>query len=150
MKLSTMGEILDFAKAREKDAVVFYRTCEEKAGRPAMKAAFREMAEEESRHVKFLEQIDPASFASDTVDMVNDPRMEMYIVEKPFHPQMSFQELLQLAIHREAASYHLYLSLKEKTADSKVVQLLDVLAGEELKHKERLEAEYDRDVLQEN
>ena len=150
MKFSTLQEIIDFAIDREKNAVTFYTTCQERAGRPEMKSAFIEMVEEEKRHVTLLENIQLSSFAEDTVDSVNNPKMEMYIIEKPFHPSMSYQELLQLAIHREASSYQLYTMLGEKTDDGKGKALLKRLAEEELMHKERLEEEYNMDVLQEN
>jgi rubrerythrin len=150
MKFQTVDQIIEFAMARERSAVEFYLTCAEKAGRPEMKTAFHEMAGEEKKHVIFLTQIDQTSFAGDTVDLVNRPQMEMYIIDKPFQPNMSYQELLQLAIHREAASYQLYQSLLEKVTDQKSSRLLQQLAREELKHKERLENEYNTDVLQEN
>jgi rubrerythrin len=150
MKFQTVDQIIEFAIEREKSAVAFYLTCAEKAKRPEMKAAFHEMADEEKKHVIFLTHIDQTSFADDTVNLVNHPKMETYIVDKPFQPNMSYQELLQLAIHREAASYHLYHSLLEKVTDQKSSQLLQRLAKEELKHKERLENEYNTDVLKEN
>ena len=150
MNFRTVDQIIRFAVEREQAAVGFYEACAVKAGRPEMKTAFNEMADEERKHVKFLTHIDRMSFAEDTVDAMNHPGMETYIVDKPFHPDMSYQEMLQLAIHREAASAHLYQSLLKKVSDQKSSGLLKRLAGEELKHKERLENEYDNHVMREN
>ena len=150
MNFQTVDQIIQFAIDREQTAIEFYQTCADKAGRPEMKNAFYALADEERKHVKLLTRIDPMSFADDTVDAVNHPGMETYIIDKPFHPDMSYQELLQLAIHREAASVHLYQSLLGKVSDQKSSRLLRRLSGEELKHKERLENEYDNHVMREN
>jgi len=150
MNFNSVQEIIDFAIAREKEAVSFYMTCGEKAERQEMKAAFQEMAEEEARHVTFLENVAVSALTEDALHTVNDPKMESYIVEKPFHPNMSYQELLQLAIHREAASYQLYNTILENTPDAAARKILQRLADEELKHKERLEEEYNTQVLREN
>ena len=76
MKFSTLQEIIEFAIDREKNAVDFYTTCHDRAGRPEMKSAFMEMAEEEKRHVTLLENIQQSSFEEDTVDIVNNPKMD--------------------------------------------------------------------------
>lgn len=150
MEFTDLTGIIEFALFREKDAVQFYTKCQEKAERPEIKTVLKEMAEEEKHHVVLLENFDVTSLTQDALESVNDPQMESYIIEKPYHPNMSYQELLQLAIHREADSHKLYTLLSEKSGNSAAEKLFQRLASEELKHKERLEAEYDSEVFQEN
>ncbi|MBN2103115.1 ferritin family protein [bacterium] len=150
MKLKTVQEIIDYAIDREKEAVSFYTTCSERTNRDEMQDAFIEMAAEEAKHIDLLKNMDAAVLHETAVERLNDPKMESYIVEKSFHPDMSYQDLLQLAIHREAASVRLYKTLVEQTDDAAVRSILLKLVTEELKHKERLEEFYNTGVLQEN
>ena len=51
---------------------------------------------------------------------------------------------------REEKSYKLYTSLAQQGKDPSIAKLFQLLAQEELKHKNRLEKEYDEVILKEN
>ncbi len=63
---------------------------------------------------------------------------------------MKYQDLLILAMKREDAAYALYNNLATQSSDESIVKLFQILAQEELKHKNRLEKEYDEVVLKNN
>jgi len=51
---------------------------------------------------------------------------------------------------REEKAHDLYTELAAKGRDPHVVKLFQMLAQEELKHKNRIEKEYDEEVLRDN
>ncbi|MBP1659732.1 MAG: hypothetical protein H6P95_924, partial [Candidatus Aminicenantes bacterium] len=69
--------------------------------------------------------------------------------EKPA-ADMSLQEMLVFAAKKEAQAVALYESLAHAAGTSDQARLFGFLAGQEREHKLRLEAEYERQVLQEN
>jgi rubrerythrin len=67
-----------------------------------------------------------------------------------FEANMSYQDILILAMKREEQSMRLYTDMGEKVEDAQLKSLFRKLAGEEAKHKNKLETEYDENVLREN
>jgi len=63
---------------------------------------------------------------------------------------MSYKDLLTLAMKREESSHALYTDLIRQGDDPSVQKLFQVLAQEELKHKLKLEKEYDDLLSHEN
>jgi rubrerythrin len=67
----------------------------------------------------------------------------------PFSSDMSYAELLLMAIKNEEKSQRLYLSTEKMVTEPKLKKLLLILAQEESTHKERLEEIYDDEILKE-
>jgi len=67
----------------------------------------------------------------------------------PFCPQLTYEELLRIAIKNEEKSLRLYTSTAKLVTDSNLKKLLLILAKEESTHKERLEKIYDEQILTE-
>ena len=61
----------------------------------------------------------------------------------------TYQEILIFAGKREKETYEYYQELSQRFGENKVGKLFHKLAQEELKHKNRIEREYDQYVLQE-
>ena len=53
----------------------------------------------------------------------------------------SDQEILEFAISRENEAYNFYMALADRVMVSHIRKLLEILAGEELEHKAKLELE---------
>jgi rubrerythrin len=53
------------------------------------------------------------------------------------------QDILRFAIAEEADAFNFYSSLAKYTKDDNLINLLNRLAGEEKRHKQRLERIYD-------
>ena len=67
----------------------------------------------------------------------------------PYSPDMSYADLLRMAIKNEEKSQRLYTSTAQLVTESRLKKLLLILAQEESTHKERLEKIYEKEILQE-
>jgi len=150
MDIQEFKKVVEFALEKEREAVEFYKKCSEITDRSNMKEVFLEMAEEEKKHVKMIEHFKPEHV--DRVKLGNIPNLKIsdYLVDMEFSPDMNYQQLLILAMKREEKSKQLYDTLAENSSDEKIVTLFKMLAQEELRHKNRIEKEYDDIVLREN
>jgi rubrerythrin len=150
MDVSKFKEIVEFAIKKEKEAVEFYQQCIMLTNRKEMKEIFSKMAEEEKRHQKMLENFKPESV--DILKLKKIPNLKIgdYLVDMEFNPDMKYQELLILAMKREEKSYQLYRNFAEEEGSPDMTRLFQLLANEELKHKNRLEKEYDEIVYKDN
>jgi rubrerythrin len=73
-----------------------------------------------------------------------------YLVDVKPSPQMTFQDLLIIAIKRETAARDLYTDLAGSLADPTYQALLTALAQEESTHKLKFETAYDEHFMSEN
>lgn len=71
------------------------------------------------------------------------------IEDIPYDPEMSYADLLRMAIKNEERSQRLYTSTAEIVIEPNLKKLLLILAQEESTHKERLERIYDDEILKE-
>jgi rubrerythrin len=149
MSASPIEEIINFAIDKEREAIAFYEDLACKAEDPVMKDAILSMADEERKHEKLLRNLTPKKiqFVRDTGQ--TDLKLSDYLVETPFTKDSTYQELLIIAMKREEKSYALYSELEQRAADAATRKLFTLLKGEELKHKARLEKEYEERVLSE-
>jgi rubrerythrin len=67
----------------------------------------------------------------------------------PYSSDMSYADLLRMAIKNEEKSQQLYASTAKMVKEANLKKLLLILAQEESTHKEKLEKIYDKEVLQE-
>ena len=150
MAASPIEEIIGFAIDKEREAIAFYEDLAAKAEDPVMKDAILSMADEERKHEKILMNLTPKKlqFARET----NQPDLKLsdYLVETPFTKDSTYQELLIIAMKREEKSHALYSDLEQRASDDATRRLFTLLKGEELKHKTRLEKEYEDRVLWED
>jgi rubrerythrin len=148
MKLTSMDEVLKFAIRKEADAATLYRMAADRSN-PGVKKAFEELAKEEDGHKKRLESFDLKKVGQAEVKEVKGLGIAETFVDVPFSSDMSYADLLRMAIKNEEASYHLYTSASQSVGESALKKFLLLLAQEESVHKERLEKMYDKDVLEE-
>jgi rubrerythrin len=66
-----------------------------------------------------------------------------------YSSDMSYADLLRMAIKNEEKSQRLYQSTAQLVTEPKLKKLLLALAQEESTHKEKLEKIYDKEILQE-
>jgi len=148
MKLNSLDEILRFAIRKEADAAAFYRMAADRSN-PGVKKAFQELAKEEEGHKKKLEGFDPEKIEKMEVKETKGLGLSEMIEDVPYSSDMSYADLLRMAIKSEEKSQQLYTSTAKMMEESKMKKLLLVLAQEESTHKEKLEKIYDKEVLQE-
>jgi rubrerythrin len=150
MTASPIEEIINFAIDKEREAIAFYEDLACRATDPVIKDAILSMADEERKHEKLLMNLTPKKlqFVRDTSRP--DLKLSNYLVEAPFTKDSTYQELLIIAMKREEKSHALYSDLEQRASDDATRRLFTLLKGEELKHKTRLEKEYEERVLRED
>ena len=143
----SMQDVVGFAIQKEENTMEFYLDCAGRAKNPGIKAFFQEMAEEEERHREMLAGLDPQDLSDIRLERTEDLRIGDYLVDLPFHPDITYQDALILAMKKEEKAHAFYAGWKDKCANEKTARLFEILAEEEAKHKHRLETIYDEEIL---
>ena len=147
MSLNTLPEIIQFAIDKEKNAQAFYRSAAGLSQYPGIPALFTELAEEEEKHEKLLNDISQAASIPEAVGKVPDLKISDYLMELKFFPNMKYQEVMMLAMKNEEKSMKFYKAWSEKVTEADHKKMFAHLAEEEAKHKYRLESIYDQEIL---
>jgi rubrerythrin len=148
MKLNSLDEILRFAIRKEADAAAFYRMAADRSN-PGIKKTFEELAKEEDGHKRKLEGFDLKKIDEIELKEMKGMGLSEVMEDVPFSSDMSYADLLRMAIKNEEKSQQLYTSTAKMVKEPKMKKLLLALAQEESMHKEKLEKIYDKEVLQE-
>jgi rubrerythrin len=150
MAESSIEEIIGFAIEKEREAVAFYEDLAARIKNPAMKNAVLSMADEERKHEKMLRNLTPKHLEVLRSPQAPDMKLSDYLVEVVPTADMNYQELLIVAMKREEKAYALYDDLERRAMDDATRKVFTLLKGEELKHKSRLEKQYEERVLWED
>ena len=145
----SLNEVLDFAMTAEQRAIDFYEGLAEKS-EGSIKQAFIDFSREEKGHKAKIQRFKDTGEVTITDEAVMDLKISDYVVDVKAKEDMTFQEVLILAMKREKAAFRLYSDLAAAATDGEVKKLFKALAQEEAKHKLRFEIEYDDIVLAEN
>ena len=150
MNFGSIDEILEFAIEREKDAVTFYNDLSKLEKIASLKNTFKELAQEEAKHVKLLTGISKNQVVIDSYEVkeVTDLKVSDYLVTTEYVPGMLMEDILTLAMKREEAAVKLYKDLATKSDNQESTKLFVLLAQEEAEHKLAFEKMYD-DCMQE-
>lgn len=148
MKLDSLDEILRFAIRKEADAAAFYKMAAERSN-PGVKKTFKELAKMEEGHKKKLEDFDVKKIDQMELKKTRGLGISEMLEDVPYSSDMSYADLLRMAIKQEENSQKLYTSTAKISTEPSLKKLLLVLAQEESTHKERLEKIYDDEVLKE-
>jgi rubrerythrin len=148
MNMNSLEEVLRFAIRKEADAAAFYRMAADRSN-PGVKKAFEELAREEEGHQKKLEGFDPKKIQKMKVEKPEGLGIAEWVEDVPFSSDMSYADLLRMAIKNEEKSESLYTATARSVTDPPLRKILMVLAQEETRHKKRLEKIYDDEVLTE-
>jgi len=148
MKLKNLDEVLRFAIRKEADAAAFYRMAADRSN-PGVKKTFEELAKEEDGHKKKLEGFDLKKVEEMELRETKGLGLSEIMEDVPYSSDMSYADLLRMAIKNEEKSERLYASTAKMAKEPNLKKLLLILAREESTHKEKLEKIYDKEVLQE-
>jgi len=140
-------EVIQFAVEKEINSFDFYTQASEATNYSGSKQLFLELAREEEGHRKMIENLDLEKTTYAKVEKVLDLRISDFMVEVKFRPDMSYDEILRMAMKMEELSLKLDNDLKDSSTDEGIKKLFAFLAGEEAKHKLRLEKIYDEEIL---
>lgn len=150
MNLNQYNEIIEFAIEREREAVKFYRSLQQKVKFSAQVTMLKELEAMEEGHIKVLEELQkkgPGNVGEKTVETL---KIADYLVEKEPSDNMSFQDIVVIAMKREEKAEMLYNDLAGRMEGDERSAVLKRLAAEEAGHKLRFEKIYDEVVLKDN
>ena len=154
MTLDNFTDVIDFAVARENEAVQFYTDLQNMAKFAAQKEMLSELADMERGHVNMLEALrakgQEGVAASAKAQNAPNLMISEYLVEAPPTDHMTYQDILVIAMKREEKSLKLYTEMAERFAGSDLALVFKRIAGEEADHKLRFEKLYDEEVLTDN
>ena len=140
----TVGEILDMAIRREEVAYDFYMDIHGKIAEETARETVEFIAREEKKHKAFLVSYKEGKFGADSLRMADvvEYRLAEYLEEPEISQGSSAEDVYLVAAHREARSHQFYSELAGMHTDSKLKGMLEKMANEELKHKEKMEYLY--------
>ncbi len=140
-------EIIQFAIDKEVEAFNFYTSASQNAKYSGGKELFLSLAKEEEGHRKLLENLNMEKISQKRIEKIPDLHISDYLVEVEMKPDLSYAEMLRIAMKREEKSLKLYTDMKESNSDEDLKKLFTFLTNEEAKHKLKLEKIYDDEIL---
>jgi len=140
----TVAEILDIAIRREEVAYDFYMDIYHKVDDAGVKDTDEFIAREEKKHKAFLVSNKEGKYGGDSLRMADvvEYKLAEYLEEPEISKNSSSEEVYLIAAHREGRSHQFYSELANMHNDSKLKTMLQKMANEELKHKEKMEYLY--------
>ncbi|HEC83319.1 MAG TPA: rubrerythrin [Firmicutes bacterium] len=150
MTSSNFEEIIRFAIDKERDSVNFYQDLAEKVEDPVVKDQILKMADEERKHEKLLMNLSPKQLSMVQQPAQDDLKLSNYMDDVNARPDMTYRELLIIAMKREQMAYDFYTELEFRASDDATRKVFTLLKGEELRHKRQIEKEYEKGFMSED
>jgi rubrerythrin len=147
----TFEKLVSLAIKREEEAYDFYMKAAEDSDLKASSKLLKDLAGQEVVHKQKLEEALKEgvcdTFTCSSVEEVEKLDLDQYLVDIPLLPSSAPQDVLIVAIKKEAAANSFYKALSELTGNASHRSVFETLAKEEDTHKTRLQNMYD-DVFQ--
>ena len=144
MEERSLLDLIETAIEREETAYHFYMDIHSKVDDAGVKDTLEWIANEEKKHKEFLANYRDGNY---NTDMFQKREVKYYkIAEHQMEPEtdgeIKNEEIYLVAAHREARSHQFYSELAELQPDGETKEVLQKMANEELKHKEKMEYLY--------
>ena len=137
----TLREVLEKAIQKEVEAQHLYSDLGRKVTDKAAKDVFQELTLQEQGHQNLLEQYLRGEIAEGALS--SGEAIDYKIAERLDQPEISsdmkLKDIFLLAANREKLSHEFYLRFAQIHPSGKVKRLIEGLAVQELKHKQRVE-----------
>ena len=145
MALESIGEILEFAIAREVDASEFYMQMANRAKNEDVRALFEEFAGIELEHKATLElELMKEGVVATTAGRIIKVEPRDYMAGVKLRADVERKDVLALAIEKEKASFRFYVDMAGMFEEGELREALISLAEEEGRHVVRFETEYEK------
>jgi len=140
----TVRNILEMAIEKEIESQRLYRDLSQKMTDEATKDVFRHLSQEEQGHENLLRRYLRGEFTEGALrqEQALDYKIAEHLAQPEISPDMKLKDVFLLAANREKASHEFYLSLAGVHPPGRMKSLLEELASQELKHKQRVEFLY--------
>jgi rubrerythrin len=149
-RFDSVADIIAFAIHREIEAAEGYAQIAARAATPGLRELADELRRQEESHRRLLEELTPETLRELQTSFVPDLHIVDALADEKVSSDMSLQDMLIFAAKKEARAVALYESLARFAGASGNERMFLFLAGQEHEHKLKIEAEYERQVLQEN
>jgi len=146
MSTNELLEVIKYAIEQELGAAAFYRDLQGKVKVQASKEMLMTFEKMELGHADILKNLDLNKLELYKPEKVANLKLSDYMVEPTTHGEMTFQDILIIAMKREEAANKMYLDLANNSSDDNIRNLFLKLATEEAKHKLQLETMYDEEI----
>lgn len=147
---SSVESILNRAIRFEEDSFNLYNSALKTVKNPQTREWLKELADWELGHKAKLEGLLKGDIKwavrKSRREEVKDLKIGDYLVAPELGEKSDFQDVLLVAIKREQAAHDFYASMTELVEEGQARDLFDLLAKEELKHKQMVEKYYEEYV----
>ena len=144
-KVNSDAEILEFAISKEIEAYHLYLALARHVASLKMRGVLEDLAVEELKHRQRLELEMMKTGRTVTGDGRPTRPDSDYILSNSNMPlEMDYKDILLLGMEKEEVSFRTYVTLLANAHEEESQELLLALAEEEVRHKLRLEAEYNK------
>jgi len=140
-------EIIKFAIQREIESMDFYNKASNMVKHSGTRDLFLDFVKQEEGHKKKLEEVRTGKIVLGKIEKIPNLKISDYMIEAELKPDISYGDILRIAMKREERSVKLYTDLNEKNQDEVLRNLFSFLIQEEGKHKYYIEKLYDDEVL---
>lgn len=140
-------EVIQFAIEREIESMDFYYKASLLVRPSGTKDLFLDFMKQEEGHKKKLEEVKEGKMVIGKIEKIPNLKISEYLVETELKPDISYADILRIAMKREERSVKLYSDLNEKNEEEGLENLFTFLIQEESKHKYAIERIYDDEVL---
>ena len=150
MKREDFKAVIEFAIEREREAVQFYEDLQGKTKFSSQKEMLKELEMMERGHITVLTNILDKGVEKIEHKNIEDLQISEYLVAEEPQGDLSYQDILIVAMKREEAAKKLYTELAERFKGTETEGVFTRLTEEETGHKLRFEKLYDEDILRNN
>lgn len=140
-------EIIKFAIHREIESMDFYDKASNMVKHSGTRDLFLDFVKQEEGHKRKLEEVLAGKIELGKIEKIPNLKISDYMVETELKPDISYGDILRIAMKREERSVKLYTDLNEKNPDEVLRNVFSFLIQEESKHKYYIEKLYDDEVL---
>jgi rubrerythrin len=140
-------EIIQFAIQREIESMDFYDEASKLVKNSGTRDLFLDFVKQEGGHKKKLEEVQAGKIVLGKIEKIPNLKISDYMVDAELKPNISYADILRIAMKREERSVKLYSDLNEKNEEERLKNLFTFLVQEESKHKYAIEKIYDDEVL---
>ncbi|HME43960.1 MAG TPA: ferritin family protein [Syntrophorhabdales bacterium] len=144
MSEKNLEAVIDLAITKEEESFNFYTGLQTKVNDQGARDTLGFLAKEEVKHKEFLVRYRQGNLGPDTLRLshVVDYRIAEHLEPPELKATLEGKDAYLLAAHRELRAYNFYKALAAIHPEGTIKQMLDRMANEELKHKEKVEYLY--------
>ena len=140
-------EVIQFAIQREIESMGFYDKASKMVKHSGTRDLFLDFVKQEEGHKKKLEEVQAGKVGLEKIEKIPNLKISDYMMEAELKSDISYGDILRIAMKREERSVKLYTDLNEKNQNENLRNLFTFLIQEEGKHKYYIEKLYDDEVL---